>query len=61
MARLEGLKKRVPGLAEVRGPVRIPHGTPTLERWRSLQLVWFRPFDIEALMACQRRSQRPRA
>ncbi len=27
-------------------PVRIPRGTPTLERWRSVQLVWFRGFTV---------------
>jgi len=27
-------------------PVRIPRGTPTLERWRSVQLIWFRGFTI---------------
>ncbi len=27
-------------------PVRIPRGTPTLERWRSVQLIWFRGFII---------------
>ena len=27
-------------------PVRIPRDTPTLERWRSVQLIWFRGFTI---------------
>jgi hypothetical protein len=27
-------------------PVRIPRGTPTLERWRSVQLIWFRGFTV---------------
>ncbi len=27
-------------------PVRIPRGTPTLERWRSVQLIWFRGFTM---------------
>jgi arylsulfatase len=26
--------------------VRIPRGTPTLERWRSVQLIWFRGFTV---------------
>jgi arylsulfatase A-like enzyme len=29
-------------------PVTIPRGTPTLERWRSVQLIWFRAFRITA-------------
>ncbi len=31
-----------------RQPVRIVAGTPTLERWRSVQLVWFRSVTITA-------------
>ena len=27
-------------------PVRIPRETPTLERWRSVQLIWFRGFTV---------------
>jgi arylsulfatase len=27
-------------------PVRIPRGTPSLERWRSVQLIWFRGFTV---------------
>jgi arylsulfatase A-like enzyme len=27
-------------------PVTIPAGTPTLERWRSVQLIWFRAFRM---------------
>ncbi|MBM3674805.1 MAG: arylsulfatase [Actinobacteria bacterium] len=27
-------------------PIRIPRGTPTLERWRSVQLIWFRGFTV---------------
>lgn len=27
-------------------PVTIPRGSPTLERWRSVQLIWFRAFRI---------------
>ena len=30
-----------------RAPVTIARGTPTLERWRSVQLVWFRSFVVE--------------
>ena len=29
-----------------REPVTIPRGTPTLERWRSVQLIWFRGFTV---------------
>ncbi len=29
-----------------RRPVTIVRGTPTLERWRSVQLIWFRSFDV---------------
>ena len=34
-------------------PVRIVAGTPTLERWRSVQLIWFRTcrIDVEATFA----------
>lgn len=36
-----------PPRSEVYGePVRIVAGTPTLERWRSVQLVWFRGVEI---------------
>ncbi len=31
-----------------RRPVRIVAGTPTLERWRSVQLIWFRSVTITA-------------
>lgn len=31
-------------------PVTIPAGTPTLERWRSVQLVWFRAFTVSATL-----------
>ena len=31
-----------------RGPVTITAGTPTLERWRSVQLIWFRSVTITA-------------
>jgi arylsulfatase len=27
-------------------PIVIPRGTPTLERWRSVQLIWFRAFRV---------------
>jgi arylsulfatase len=29
-----------------RTPVTIPRGTPTLERWRSVQLIWFRSCTV---------------
>jgi arylsulfatase A-like enzyme len=32
-------------------PVRIPRGTPTLERWRSVQLIWFRGFTVDVDLA----------
>ena len=36
-----------PGRSEVYGePVTIRRGTPTLERWRSVQLLWFRSVNI---------------
>ena len=28
-------------------PILIPRGTPTLERWRAAQLLWFRGFDVD--------------
>ena len=31
-------------------PVTIPAGTPTLERWRSVQLVWFRAFTVSVAL-----------
>jgi arylsulfatase len=37
---------RPPRSEVYRGPVTIPAGTPTLERWRSVQLVWFRAFTV---------------
>ena len=39
---------RPPRSAVYREPVTIWAGTPTLERWRSLQLIWFRPLTITA-------------
>lgn len=38
---------RPPWHAAWQTPVLIPRGTPTLERWRALQLVWFRGFEVE--------------
>ena len=32
-------------------PVRIVRGTPTLERWRSVQLIWFRSYRVEVELA----------
>jgi arylsulfatase len=39
-----GLKyvERPPSHAVFEEPITIPRGTPTLERWRSVQLLWFR-------------------
>jgi len=38
-----------PGRSEIyREPVTIVAGTPTLERWRSVQLIWFRSVTITA-------------
>ena len=37
---------RPPRSEVYRGPVTIPAGTPTLERWRSVQLIWFRAFTV---------------
>ncbi len=34
-----------------RKPVTIVRGTPTLERWRSVQLIWFRSFTVEVALA----------
>lgn len=39
---------RPPRTAVLREPVRIHPGTPTLERWRSLQLVFLRSFTFSA-------------
>ncbi len=39
-------------------PVRIPRGTPTLERWRSVQLIWFRGFTITGGPRPSRRRRR---
>jgi arylsulfatase len=33
-----------------RKPVTIPRGTPTLERWRSVQLIWFRSCAIRVAL-----------
>ncbi len=32
---------------QLQRPITIPAGSPTLERWRALQFIWFRGFDIE--------------
>jgi arylsulfatase A-like enzyme len=42
---------RPPWVERYRTPVTIPAGTPTLERWRSLQLIWFRSCTITARLA----------
>lgn len=42
---------RPPRTERVREPLTIWPGTPTLERWRSVQLVWLRSFSFEA--ACE--------
>ncbi|MFN8036866.1 MAG: arylsulfatase [Acidimicrobiia bacterium] len=39
---------RPPRSAVYSEPVTIQRGTPSLERWRSVQLVWFRAFTITA-------------
>jgi arylsulfatase len=39
---------RPPWTAVFGEPVTIRPGTPTLERWRSVQLIWFRAVDITA-------------
>ncbi len=44
---------RPPRSAVFREPVTIPAGTPTLERWRSLQLIWFRALTVTATVAYQ--------
>ncbi|HEX5613515.1 MAG TPA: arylsulfatase [Acidimicrobiia bacterium] len=31
-------------------PIVIPRGTPTLERWRSVQLIWFRAFRVSVAL-----------
>jgi arylsulfatase len=43
-----GLKyvERPPTHAVFEEPITIPNGTPTLERWRSVQLLWFRSVTI---------------
>jgi arylsulfatase len=43
-----GLKyvERPPSHAVFEEPITIPRGTPTLERWRSVQLLWFRSVTI---------------
>ncbi len=33
-----------------RAPVTIPRGTPTLERWRSMQLIWFRSCSVRVAL-----------
>ncbi|MFM8303684.1 MAG: hypothetical protein ACKOA9_05210 [Actinomycetota bacterium] len=33
-----------------RAPVTIQPGTPTLERWRSVQLIWYRGFTVEVAL-----------
>jgi len=45
-----GLKymERPPSHSAFEAPITIPRGTPTLERWRSVQLVWFRSVTITA-------------
>lgn len=42
---------RPPWTETVRQPLTIWPGTPTLERWRSVQLVWLRSFSLEARCA----------
>ncbi len=42
---------RPPWHEQLQRPITIPAGTPTLERWRSLQLIWFRSFDIDISFA----------
>jgi arylsulfatase A-like enzyme len=39
---------RPPRTEKVREPLTIWPGTPTLERWRSVQLVWLRSFTVDA-------------
>jgi len=39
---------RPPRTERVRQPLTIWPGTPTLERWRSVQLVWLRSFTVDA-------------
>jgi arylsulfatase A-like enzyme len=33
-----------------RKPVTVVRGTPTLERWRSVQLIWFRSFTVDIVL-----------
>ncbi len=39
---------RPPSTERLREPLTIWPGTPTLERWRSVQLIWLRSFSFEA-------------
>ncbi len=41
---------RPPHIASLRGPVTIPRGTPTLERWRAMQLLWFRSCTVRVAL-----------
>lgn len=41
---------RPPWVSEVRGDVVLRPGTPTQERWRSLQLVWIRDVTIQVAL-----------
>ncbi len=42
---------------QLQRPITIPRGTPTLERWRASQFIWFRGFDVHIDLEHQTGSQ----